>query len=102
MVGTAEGWSLDPLLQALLPYESKEVVVEFPGYRAKVRVNTLTTPDETEKGFGDWLVDVQQVLEEFPDNPYSGRDYFIISLDPDEDTPLRVSTVDGEVLWEGN
>lgn len=90
---------MDTLLRALLPYEGKDVIVVFDGFRARVNVDTLSHPDETETGWGDWLVKVQEVIYDSGENPWHGSGILFLSLDPNADTPLEVTTVDGETIW---
>jgi len=92
---------LDRLLSALEPYSEKSALVEFPGgYVALVSVEEFIEADESESGIAAWRVEIQQVLEDSPRSRQHGAEILFLSLDPNEDTPLRVTTPEGDVIWQ--
>jgi 2-phosphosulfolactate phosphatase len=110
---------LDPLSTALLDYQDKQLIVEWPGITVRGRLYDLVSPDdiypydqEPDKypdfhtgeraTWGEWMFEVDSVdeLEASPAifgvTPEPGG-FVLIGL---PDAPLRVTTPDGAIVWE--
>ena len=92
---------LDSLSSALRAHHMHELIFEWTGLSYRGLVHDFMYPDDLGATYGGWVVYVREVLEDSGRTvggvrPSSGKPSEVSLHDP----PVRVTTLNGEVVWE--